>query len=194
MTNILIELRAARVERGLTQHDVAERIGTTQSAVARLEAAAVNPKLSTVEAYGAAVGRPLSAGRPDRITEAASAIAGRLADGDPDGALRVLVQLHDDLAGHVASPDLLREPPTTGARTWDAAIAAVIERAARTAGVPVPGWTAAPSRFLDGPWFPLADILGRPVPAGLACLALTASPPEFAARGVHLDPATFESC
>jgi transcriptional regulator with XRE-family HTH domain len=41
-------IRDARRQSGLTQAELAERLGSTQSAVARLEAAGANPRLSTL--------------------------------------------------------------------------------------------------------------------------------------------------
>jgi DNA-binding XRE family transcriptional regulator len=49
-------LTARRVELGLTQTDVAARMGTSQSAVARLESGHLDVRLSTIERYAAAVG------------------------------------------------------------------------------------------------------------------------------------------
>lgn len=55
---ILDEVLKARAAAGLTQADVAKRIGTTQSAVARLESrnARHSPSLATLERYAAALG------------------------------------------------------------------------------------------------------------------------------------------
>lgn len=50
------EMIAARARAGLTQADVAARMGTTQSAVARIESGKRRPSLSTVERYAHAVG------------------------------------------------------------------------------------------------------------------------------------------
>ncbi len=50
------DLVARRVASGLTQTEVAARMGTSQSAVARLEAGEVDVRLSTIERYAAAVG------------------------------------------------------------------------------------------------------------------------------------------
>ena len=50
------ELIAARSRAGLTQSDVALRMGTTQSAVARLEGGTRAPSLRTVQRYAQAVG------------------------------------------------------------------------------------------------------------------------------------------
>jgi transcriptional regulator with XRE-family HTH domain len=48
----------ARTKTGLTQAEVAERMGTTQSAVARLESANANhsPSLATLQRYAQALG------------------------------------------------------------------------------------------------------------------------------------------
>ena len=50
------ELISARTEAGLTQADVAERMGTTQSTVARLEAGKAVPSLRSLQRYAQAVG------------------------------------------------------------------------------------------------------------------------------------------
>ena len=50
------ELIAARTRAGLTQADVAQRMGTTQSTVARLEAGKAAPSLRSVQRYAQAVG------------------------------------------------------------------------------------------------------------------------------------------
>lgn len=50
------ELIAARSRAGLTQGEVAERMGTTQSVVARLESGRQAPSMRTVQRYAQAVG------------------------------------------------------------------------------------------------------------------------------------------
>lgn len=50
------ELIAARTRAGLTQSEVAQRMGTTQSVVARLESGKRAPSLRTVQRYASAVG------------------------------------------------------------------------------------------------------------------------------------------
>lgn len=52
-------LALMRTELGLSQTEVAARMGTSQSAVARLEAGDADPRLSTLERYAAALGRSL---------------------------------------------------------------------------------------------------------------------------------------
>jgi predicted transcriptional regulator len=56
---VLAELAARRRAAGLSQADVADRMGTSQPAVARLEAGAVDARLSTLERYAAAIGERL---------------------------------------------------------------------------------------------------------------------------------------
>ena len=53
----LVEQRQAA---GLSQTEVAARMGTSQSAVARLESGAVDVRASTLERYAAAIGGEIS--------------------------------------------------------------------------------------------------------------------------------------
>jgi predicted transcriptional regulator len=50
------ELLAARARAGLSQAEVAERMGTTQSVIARLESGKRPPTWQTIARYAAAVG------------------------------------------------------------------------------------------------------------------------------------------
>ena len=50
------ELVAARARAGLTQQQVAERMGTTQSTIARMESGKRPPSLRTVQRYAQALG------------------------------------------------------------------------------------------------------------------------------------------
>jgi DNA-binding XRE family transcriptional regulator len=52
----------ARREAKLTQAELAEKIGTTQSAIARLEAGRVSPSISTLRRYAEATGHQLQVG------------------------------------------------------------------------------------------------------------------------------------
>ena len=54
---LLGELFTARQESSLSQTEIAARMGTSQSAVARLERGDVDARLSTLERYAAALGR-----------------------------------------------------------------------------------------------------------------------------------------
>jgi transcriptional regulator with XRE-family HTH domain len=56
---LIASLVAARQARGLSQTEIAVRMGTSQPAVARLESGAADARLTTLERYAAAVGRRL---------------------------------------------------------------------------------------------------------------------------------------
>ena len=65
----LIEaLVRARTAANLTQAELARRLGTTQSAIARLEGGGVSPSLATLRRYAQATGTRLTVGlvRADR--------------------------------------------------------------------------------------------------------------------------------
>lgn len=53
-------LVARRLATGLSQTEVAARMGTSQSAVARLESGGADVRLSTLERYAEAIGATLS--------------------------------------------------------------------------------------------------------------------------------------
>lgn len=57
---LVTELTAQRQSAGLSQTEVAARMGTSQSAVARLEAGEADLRVSTLERYAAAIGSQLS--------------------------------------------------------------------------------------------------------------------------------------
>ncbi|HET9728485.1 MAG TPA: helix-turn-helix domain-containing protein [Acidimicrobiia bacterium] len=57
--SLAAELVATRLELGLSQTEVAARMGTSQSAVARLESGDADVRLSTIERYAAALGQQL---------------------------------------------------------------------------------------------------------------------------------------
>ena len=57
--SVLEAMIRARAEAGLTQAEVAERAGTTQSAIARLEGGSVSPTIATLRNYAKAVGNRL---------------------------------------------------------------------------------------------------------------------------------------
>lgn len=52
----LDEVLKARASSGLTQAQLAERIGTTQSAIARLESGTAKPSVATLQRYADALG------------------------------------------------------------------------------------------------------------------------------------------
>jgi len=57
---LIEELVRVRRESDLSQTEIAARMGTSQSAVARLESGELDARLSTVERYAAALGRTVN--------------------------------------------------------------------------------------------------------------------------------------
>jgi len=53
---LAMEIHDLREKRGLSQRQLAERVGTTQSAVARLEAGSISPSLPTLDKVAEALG------------------------------------------------------------------------------------------------------------------------------------------
>ncbi|MCP4962240.1 MAG: helix-turn-helix transcriptional regulator [Actinomycetia bacterium] len=58
-----------RTEAGLTQAELAERMGTTQSAIARMEGGGTRPTLESLEKVAAAVGKDLVVGVGVHLSE-----------------------------------------------------------------------------------------------------------------------------
>jgi len=58
-----------RTEAGLTQVELAERMGTTQSAIARVEGGGARPTLETLEKLAGAVGQELVVGVGEHLSE-----------------------------------------------------------------------------------------------------------------------------
>ena len=58
-----------RTEAGLTQAELAGRMGTTQSAIARMEAGGTRPTLETLEKLAGAVGQELVVGVGEHLSE-----------------------------------------------------------------------------------------------------------------------------
>lgn len=58
-----------RTEAGMTQTELAERMGTTQSAVARMEGGGTRPTLETLEKLAVAVGQELVVGFGESLSQ-----------------------------------------------------------------------------------------------------------------------------
>ena len=58
-SNFGFALRELRQEAGLSQRELAERIGSTQSAIARMEKGEAEPRVSTLEKLAEALNREL---------------------------------------------------------------------------------------------------------------------------------------
>jgi transcriptional regulator with XRE-family HTH domain len=88
-------IRESRRKAGLTQAQLASAIGTTQSAVARLESKGANPRLRTLEQALRATGRELELSAPlPQVDEAGIAMALRLT---PEQRLRHFSQSRENV-------------------------------------------------------------------------------------------------
>ncbi len=192
MTVPIIErLAERRATVGLTQADVAGRMGTSQSVIARLEAGGRDPRISTLERYAEAVGAGLEVRvpvgpLPMSAARLAERIGGRLARGsEPSTAtFREVIQFIDDVQG--LSDDETRAmlrpvPPSTGDRRWDAMVAAAAEWVAGLHGIPAPRWTKSPSRKVAAPGWVITPHVR------LHDLVRANTPGEFARHGVYID-------
>lgn len=91
-------VKRARLNAGLTQAELARRASTTQSVIARLEAAGANPRLATLDKVIAATGHSLTLelGSSEGIDE--TMIASNLRD-PPAKRLKHFGQAYRSLAG-----------------------------------------------------------------------------------------------
>ncbi|KRC59139.1 hypothetical protein ASE14_15275 [Agromyces sp. Root81] len=162
-----------------------------QTRIALTEKRHEDPRFSTAIRLLAGAGHRLYAApttRDDVATVAADIRYAVQAD-DAQLALRHLIQMNDNL---VAEHGLLRgilavtEPESTGSKTWDAAIAALVAYRLNQDGVPLPGWANDESRVLKR---------ARPLPVDPADAVPSPAdvPQEFLDRGVLLWRDTLES-
>ena len=196
-SSIVGRLLALREESGLTQGDVAARMGTSQPVIARLEAGGRDPRLSTLERYARALGADLEV---RRSTTAAVGSAARLAERIRDrlstsaesatATFREVIQFLDDtktLSGDELGAAVRQEPLSTGDRRWDAAVAAAVDWAASIHGVDSPSWTGSPRRRLRGAGWVLTHH------EGLHAVVRADTPVEFSRHGVYVDRASLTS-
>jgi len=57
---VISELIAARIRKRMTQKDIAEKLGTKQSAIARLESGSINPSLEFLQKIAQVMGYKLN--------------------------------------------------------------------------------------------------------------------------------------
>ncbi len=72
-------VRNLRESRGISQQDLAERMGTTQSVISRLESGGAKPSLTTLERVGAALGADVVIGFSDASRPYATSPSSRVA-------------------------------------------------------------------------------------------------------------------
>lgn len=150
-------IRNMRKSAHLSQIALSSRAGVSQPALSQIESGDRIPNWETVEKILISTGRSLIA-IPSRRDDA-STIAGRIATaesrGDKGRALREFIQLNDNLSdehNEVRFALTIAEPPPTGTKHWDAAIAALVTHHLRHEGLPIPAWARDPKRRLKKSW------------------------------------------
>ena len=121
------------------------------------------------------------------VADAAEAIYSRQRAGDGDRAYRELLQRNDDLAsehGALRVALTVSPPPSTGNRRFDAFVAALLEHHLKAERLPIPAWTAEPSRFLESRWV-VDKHAGDEIEAN--------TPESFRRHNVFVDPSELAS-
>lgn len=195
MATLMDRLVELRQERGLTQSEVAARLGTSQPVIARLEAGGRDPRLSTLERYARVLGVDLdlratsSAGLVSSLAERIRARLVREAE-SPTTTFREVIQFIDDAAdvdGVELRRALKREPLSTGDRRWDAVVASAVDWVSSVGGITPPRWTSAARWRLPKPGWVLSPH------ERLHGLIRDETPEEFARHGVYVDQASLVS-
>ncbi len=184
-------LRSARESAGLTQVELGRRAKTSQSDISFVERGQRNPSVATLERLlGASrhslISIPISG--PDASTTGAR-IETALKAGRGDAALRAFIDYSDALARTEGTNRIalaLARPARTGAKVWDAALAAVVDHWLSDAALPQPSWVDDVDRYVakltepivypNAPQIERADI-----------------PPAFLKRNVAIERGTLAS-
>jgi transcriptional regulator with XRE-family HTH domain len=188
-------IRNARQAAGLTQLQLARGAATAQPAVAAYESGARTPTIATLSRLLDACDYDLELLAHPRMRRGAASleqlapmIADDLRDGREQDALRLLFGFADDFrassrAGRLALLDA--DPPPTGDRRFDAALAGLAELFAREGELPAPGWVEEPHRFVEPFWF----VASRPA---FDAYTLAHTPAVFARHGVFIAREVFD--
>ena len=178
-------LRRSRRTAGLTQAQLAELAGTSQSAIAAYESGARQPTLPVLRRMIEATGHVASVtAEPDptmfRLTDLARDIRG--SHGDAQRQLRLVFEFlrAAEQDGHPLVLLVAAEPELTGDPRFDALLAAAAEDLCVEAGIAPPSWVHEPFRFLNRAWW-VSDL-----PSGRA-QALVHAPASYRRRGIMID-------
>ena len=156
-------IRAARVDAGLSQGQLASLASTSQPAVSAYENASQSPTVSTLERLLAACGRAITSGARTDGSSLASLVSRFVNAGEFDDEAFVLRwslnqfarNEWDELTFDEKAQALRVRPQPCGSKRWDAFFAALAEYLAVSSGVPVPGWVHDLDRVVVGErWFP----------------------------------------
>jgi transcriptional regulator with XRE-family HTH domain len=188
-------IRDARQAAGLTQHQLADRARTAQPAVAAYESGSKTPNLATLERLLGACGHDMEVLARPRVRRGAASLAGLaqtigedLEQGNERDALRLLFGFADDFRGSSRAGRILLladEPPSTGEKRFDAALAGIAEFFAAEGAISSPAWVNDPDRFVEPWWF----VASRPA---FHAYTLANTPAVFARHGVFIAREVFD--
>lgn len=184
-------LRTARLNRGLSQRELAKKCQVSQPAIARVESAVEDATLERLNRWLQPLGSKITLVpfRTSTVYETAAFIRDDLVAGEFEHAFRSIIQLNDDIERADSATRValcLMPPATTGDRRFDALIAGLVEFKLEVAELPIPLWVSDLRFFLDTPW----DI--EQVPR-LQEIARVGTPEQFSRRGVFIDAVNFAS-
>jgi transcriptional regulator with XRE-family HTH domain len=191
MADVATLVRSVRRSQRLTQSELSARSRVTQSRIALIEKSRENPRFDTVNRLLAGSGHRLYAAPTTRddVVAIAADIRDAVRVDDLQLALRHLIQLNDNLVaehGLVRGVLAVAEPESTGSKTWDAAIAALVAYRLNQERIPLPEWANDGSRALKRSRALRVDPAdATPSPADV--------PQEFLDRGVLVWRDTLES-
>ena len=188
-------LKGARAAAEISQHDLARRAHTAQSAVAAYESGSRSPGIATLERLLAACDYDLAVAARPRVRRGAASLAeladvirADLAVGREQDALRLIFGFADDFRGSPRPGRIALvkdEPPQTGDDRFDAALAGLAEFFAAEGQISIPAWVNEPSRFTEPWWF----VATRPA---FHAYTLAHTPAVFARHGVFIAREVFD--
>lgn len=163
--------------------------------MASYESGRLVPRFGTIERILEAAGhellltaRPIVRRGAEPVAEVSRELREILQQEGRRGAWRRLLDFVDDVRGSPRPGKewlVADEPPPCGDARFDAAMAALVELLCDEVGLPWPGWTDAPERFVEPWWF----VSGLP---GYEAMALRDSPVELKRHGVFVNEGAFD--
>lgn len=178
-------LQEALTRCGLTPAQLASRAGVSRALVHDYLRGAKQPSVAQLARLVRALGLEpvidlVPAYRPMALRQLADSLAEEHSEPRRWRLLQEFLRGYGEASG-LERTRLLEEEPAGVDPRWDALLGGIAEHLAFHDGTRVPGWTTAPTRFLDRWWFPGAlDAEGR-------TWRMRTAPAALAARGVWLE-------
>jgi len=194
MSEIEVLLREARRGAGLGQAQLARLASTSQPAVSAYESGTQRPTTTTFVRLLDACGVELEVSIPYHKHTLAGVVARLIEDGDFDDEAFVLRWLLNqfarndwaELSQEERADSLLRAPPSTGSRRWNAFVHGLADYLCEKWDLSRPGWLDDPPAEHNGDfWY-----VGRGQSKAAARLVELDPAHWFVARGVGLDNAS----